>query len=1027
MHDASHPSRETVETWLREESRGLRALSLGLLGRESDAEDAVQDTWLAALRGHPDRPGPWLRVVLRRLVFRRARGESRRRRREIEVARSEATPSASEVAEGLDLRRRVVDAVSALDEPYRSAVVLRYFHDRSPAQVAEIQGVPIATAKTRLHRALVLLRARLDEEHGGKRTAWQPSLAALLDPPSVGTAVATPVLTVGGAAIAMKKLLAVGMLLLLLGGAGVAVWQLAVDRPESGSSPVGELRTGEAPDGLAARPVAVAPKPPAGDAWVLREGDAVPDSTFAGRVVDESGAGVMGARVRLHWFSELADRKYSANGDNLLFRRERERREAPAFTTNREGYFRLDRPYTSVSYVRVEAQGFASAVVQGPSGRFVLVRLKQVDALSVRVLTQEGAPVAGAEVRLISRWDSGGVPGPDAREILASASTDPTGRAELPSASENRFSVEVLPAEPNLGIVQLKSVENGAREVEVRVPFVKTYVRHVVDADTGRPLADAYVDVLHEFVGFGTYSTDLFRRRLHADSEGKIEIPVQDGTTTRVSAPGYEVAVSWSDDPIRLVRAMRIEGVVRSADGAPVSDAALFLVIPGIPPYATAYIGASPVVAFTDAQGQFDFEVKQGWPPYGEHKPDRGLRALIAAHPAHLAAAVEPSIPLVPGSRVHLDLRFPRPAAIEVLVVDAEGKAVAAKSVRVRRLLPWPQTWPAPRDRNAVNTGGLIRWEWATTDAQGRAKCEGLPPGPHEISVENSTVDVEAVEGQTTQARVVLGAGPFITGRVLAASGDPAADMTVQFGGPNSTGSKTTDKQGRFRFDDLVDGEYRVYLSVPMLGPRREISRRARPGDDVTLRIPAGLARLRLHVEGAPQGTAAFQLLTSTGGYLLNQDEAARGKTNFIPIPTSPYETEEFIPGPGRMLLRAEGLGMRLVAFEASEKVTSDVRVSFEVPGAITGRVLVPKAGTREIALLMIAGTGVEPGTDPWIWNNTQVAAAVAEDRTYRFPALQPGSYDIRFMRWDDGRSTKGEAVRVEVRSGETTQADIGL
>src|SRR5436190_1898691 len=72
---------------------------------------------------------------------------------------------------------RVVAAVLALEEPYRECVLLRYFEELSPRAIAARQRVPLETARTRLKRALELLRARLDREYGGERGAWGAALA----------------------------------------------------------------------------------------------------------------------------------------------------------------------------------------------------------------------------------------------------------------------------------------------------------------------------------------------------------------------------------------------------------------------------------------------------------------------------------------------------------------------------------------------------------------------------------------------------------------------------------------------------------------------------------------------------------------------------------------------------------------------------------------------------------------------------------------------------------------------------------
>ena len=107
------------------------------------AEDVAQEAWLAALRRPPGRQGdprPWLARVVRNAARTLARGEEPRRARERAAARSEALPPTGELAAEVELQRAVAAEVLALDEPYREAVILRYFHDLSPTAIAERQG-----------------------------------------------------------------------------------------------------------------------------------------------------------------------------------------------------------------------------------------------------------------------------------------------------------------------------------------------------------------------------------------------------------------------------------------------------------------------------------------------------------------------------------------------------------------------------------------------------------------------------------------------------------------------------------------------------------------------------------------------------------------------------------------------------------------------------------------------------------------------------------------------------------------------
>ncbi len=162
----------------------VRLLARRLVLDEQTADDITQDTYLAAVEHPPasDRsPRAWLARVVQNFSRKRYRTESRRRTHEQsagESARS-AAPSAAEIAAREEMRRRVVDAVQALDEPWRSTILLRYYENLPHRAVAERLGVPLETMRTRLKRGLALLRARLDAEQGGKRDAWQLALAPL--------------------------------------------------------------------------------------------------------------------------------------------------------------------------------------------------------------------------------------------------------------------------------------------------------------------------------------------------------------------------------------------------------------------------------------------------------------------------------------------------------------------------------------------------------------------------------------------------------------------------------------------------------------------------------------------------------------------------------------------------------------------------------------------------------------------------------------------------------------------------------
>lgn len=171
---------------LLRDDRWMRRVARGLLRDPHDAEDAVQDAWLAELEargGRLARRRGWLRGVL----WNRASGTVRRERvlreRALDGGRERAeslAPSAAEDAAARELKRAVVEAVLELDEDLRAAVHLTYLADLSTREVAARTGVSPTAVRKRLARAHDELRRRLDAEHGGDRRAWTLALTPFL-------------------------------------------------------------------------------------------------------------------------------------------------------------------------------------------------------------------------------------------------------------------------------------------------------------------------------------------------------------------------------------------------------------------------------------------------------------------------------------------------------------------------------------------------------------------------------------------------------------------------------------------------------------------------------------------------------------------------------------------------------------------------------------------------------------------------------------------------------------------------------
>jgi RNA polymerase sigma-70 factor (ECF subfamily) len=149
-------------------------LGLVMLGNESAAEDLVQDTlvkvWRNAARYDPARGSldTWILLMARNLAI-----DSLRRRvleaRMLQATRprDESDPAAGpdKVAETADLVDRARRAMASLSDGQRAALELAYFGGKTSAEVAELEGIPLGTAKTRIRTALLKLRESLETSH----------------------------------------------------------------------------------------------------------------------------------------------------------------------------------------------------------------------------------------------------------------------------------------------------------------------------------------------------------------------------------------------------------------------------------------------------------------------------------------------------------------------------------------------------------------------------------------------------------------------------------------------------------------------------------------------------------------------------------------------------------------------------------------------------------------------------------------------------------------------------------------------
>jgi RNA polymerase sigma-70 factor (ECF subfamily) len=174
---------EAIETLRRGEIDGLADLvgihqlkalrtAYGILGDREAAEDVVADAFLRVFdRIATFTPGrafaPWFYRIVVNIAL------DRRRRTRLAEQTIAAVPGPVVAWDSDRLEERVVVAglLGTIPPEERAVLVLRYYLDLDEASIATVVGCPVGTVKSRLHRARLRLRVRMDDPQGG----WSPA------------------------------------------------------------------------------------------------------------------------------------------------------------------------------------------------------------------------------------------------------------------------------------------------------------------------------------------------------------------------------------------------------------------------------------------------------------------------------------------------------------------------------------------------------------------------------------------------------------------------------------------------------------------------------------------------------------------------------------------------------------------------------------------------------------------------------------------------------------------------------------
>lgn len=810
----------------------IRAIARRLVADPASADDVAQRAWMAALeQSGTERPvgRAWLRRVVGNLVRMDRRADERRRQRERAVARADRAPPVDELVAREAIRARLSRAVLELREPYRTAIIYRFFEDLPPRHIAERLGVTVVAVEGRIRRGLAMLRSRLDREHDGDRGSWRAALVPWAGGGVVATATSTPI-AVGALVMGSKLKLALAALVIASFGVAIALLPGGDPATPPAASDDGPGRSVEAPE--AAKTERAAP----GAARVddvssdVAAGTSVPvslpltpsDGAIVGRLTRGDGSPIEGGTVRA-----LVD----AAG-------EMEHEAIAAVRTEADGRYAL-RPIAVECIVEASATGCFTARRRAVPHTRQDFRLGAGGAVRGRVaFVADGRPSIGARIGLY-RYDP-----PDAvdrrtdvifvqRVALAATRTDADGTFVLSDLSPGRYHVRVVPRDGPL-LVSAPVVEVLAgRSVDCDIGLSQGYVieGRVLDHATKRPVAGVVVHM----------PANPFRRAT-SDADGRYElrgVGMREYTHLVVAARGWQRhSLTLPIRPENLgrrvthdlfvARAATVRGRVVGPDGAPVAGARVGT--SGVLMTDEDRLARAGILLNNDdvsgADGCFEVQARAGRRPVRIH----------ASYPALAWGATEP-IALAAGEVVEdVTIRLERGTVVRGRVVDDRG--VPAAGARVTLLVT---RGTAPRIH-------AVSRRTTSSRSDGRYELIGIPAGTYRVEVVppdllangRSRHRVAAVDGVVVASRPVavdvrLQTGVVLEGRVIDELGrgvggaavrvTPDANRGVRYRvDADAPRTAISGEDGRFSVAGL-DPETRLNVSIACEGFERHFER----------------------------------------------------------------------------------------------------------------------------------------------------------------------------------------------------------
>jgi RNA polymerase sigma-70 factor (ECF subfamily) len=810
----------------------LRALASALIADPAEADDLVQDTWLAAVRHPPsaDRPPrPWLARVITNLARNRRRSSEHRVERERRAPRPEAFIDSGDIDRELAMQRALVEALGELDDFSRTTLVRHFFHGVSYASLARDERVPESTVRNRAMRAIEALRARLDRKFGDRR-AWSALLLPLVKRGAASSA--TPAAATGTAlagAFVMSSLWKVVAAIVLALGLG---WELKRALDDSPTSAALVQRSEGATDSLATpligdpqatridgarTPVAVASDPSA--AAVASASREESPGALTVRIVDANGMPIAGGALT------IIDRLTELGREN-----------APRATASSDGRVRIDvhrsdrlrnrgfslsmpsDEWTIV--VEFSAAGFESRVdsprvKSGSTTELGDIVLRPAGSLHGRVLVPSDVAAPQVSVRVISadltieERQHVALHGLYQKKEFAHATVSTSGEYTVAGISIGRYRVTTSTGgegwlQSVSDIVEVRAGETTeVPDLELnRNPYE---IGGVVRDPDGHPVHGLEVEFRWaNSIGSGKThwigtSTDKEGRFLmDFESARPVDVYFTDSMEKCGELVLHDIAPGRTDLDVRLPEVVWMDLLVEDEQHTPIRDYTI----------AVRHAGEEDTCSSD-----------------GRDHPDGRAHVLVRGDPCFLtvSAVGRGARVLGPFDREHhpdsLVVTLTENTPVPRVVVTADGRPVAKARIELRPFLdagsrlscngfPTRLGQPVNTWDDVTDDEGRWRPRWIDPEHSTSTRFVVVASAPGLATGESAPFELGA-DSPADPITIVLSRGGELEGRVISAPNRPVAGILVGVSrGDGLNRVVRTDSTGAFQFDALAAGRW---------------------------------------------------------------------------------------------------------------------------------------------------------------------------------------------------------------------------